>query len=467
MRQGFWLFCLLLVACQAKLPAEQLPAVGAPPSAQLLSDRRPDYQLSAGQATVFDQSREAYSHRFPDMDETHRTAFFSGESLFDQNWVTAPSSTVARDGLGPLFNARGCAACHVKDGRGQPFDAQGQPLEAVLVRLSQPGQDPHAGPLPDPQYGGQLQPFALQGLRPEGQLHVSWRQLTGQYADGVSYQLQAPEYQLQQPAYGGFSKELQFSVRQTPVLVGLGLLEQIPEPQLQALEDPDDHNQDGISGRTNQVWSLTQARAVRGRFGWKANQPDLQQQVAAAFAGDIGITTSLFPHSDVSAAQEAGFATLPTGGEPELDDRLLERVVFYVQNLAVPAQRHVSAAERQAGQLLFRRLNCQACHHEQFDVKGQKIYPYTDLLLHDLGPELADQRPDYLASGQEWRTAPLWGLGLLEKVNGHQRLLHDGRARSFEEAILWHGGEAEPAREAFKALTAVERQQLIKFLKAL
>jgi CxxC motif-containing protein (DUF1111 family) len=406
--------------------------------------------------TVQDRSQEAFSHRFPDMDPEKRTLFFSGESLFDQSWVTAPASTEARDGLGPLFNARSCAACHFKDGRTRPFDAQGQPTEAVLVRLSQAGQ-------PEPTYGEQLQPFAIGELAGEATLHIGWEPVAGAYGDGVAYSLQRPVFHFQGWNYGPPSSTLETSVRQSPQLIGLGLLEQIPAADILAQADPEDVNRDGISGRPNWVHSVRSGRAELGRFGWKANQPTIEQQVAAAFAGDIGITTSLFPKRHQSPVQAPFTVPYPDGGTPELPDRLLERVTLYIQNLAVPAARPAS----EAGAKTFQTLGCATCHRPTYQVQGATISPYTDLLLHDMGPELADQRPDGEANGQEWRTPPLWGVGLIPTVNGHSRYLHDGRARNLTEAVLWHGGEAAAARDRFKALPVQSRDHLITFLESL
>ncbi|HEY9843686.1 MAG: di-heme oxidoredictase family protein [Candidatus Sericytochromatia bacterium] len=459
-----FLLLLLLSACQpGPLPR---PAATVDAKVEAKVDTV-DQSLSAGRATVTDSSREAFSHRIPDRDEAHRTAFFSGESLFDQNWITAPSSTEARDGLGPLFNARACASCHVKDGRGNPFDASGQSLEPLLVRLSQPGRDAHGGPVPDPVYGGQLQPFALQNQVAEGQLEITRSSLSGKYADGQAYSLEEPHYRLIKPGYGPFSPELQLSVRQSPQLVGLGLLEQVPAAEILSWADEADHDRDGISGRPNQVWDQQTGQTVLGRFGWKANQPNLAQQVAGAFSGDIGISSRIYPQQEYSPVQAPALQKLPNGGQPELEAQLLDRVIFYSRNLAVPARRGAEQAKVRTGEQQFTALKCQACHRAAIPLGQDSLHPYSDLLLHDMGPELADQRPDFLASGQEWRTPPLWGIGLIEKVNGHTRFLHDGRARNLTEAVLWHGGEAAAAREGFKNLDAAGRQALITFLESL
>jgi CxxC motif-containing protein (DUF1111 family) len=241
-----------------------------------------------------------------------------------------------------------------------------------------------------------------------------------------------------------------------------------------ARADPDDADHDGISGRANWVWDQAAGASALGRFGWKANQPPLRQQAAGAALGDIGLTSPLFPGQNCGAGQ-AACAAAPSGGEPELSERFLDRLELYTQALAVPAMRAPRDASVRRGWELFNRAGCAACHtptlttgpHRLAALSGQIVHPFTDLLLHDLGPGLADGRPDFLASGSEWRTAPLWGIGLIERVNGHTRLLHDGRARDLAEAILWHGGEAAAAREAFRTMAPDERAALLAFLKAL
>ena len=467
---------LLVHAC-AVSDLERPLAGGAPNQATPAVASTP-FVTSGGRATVFDASKEAFSHRIPNPDLNHRTQFFTGESLFDQNWVAAPSSTLARDGLGPLFNARSCAACHGKDGRSNPFLSETVSDQALLVRLSAATQNPQSEQLPHDVLGGQLQPFALPLLEGEGVLDIRWKTIEGTYADGTSYRLTEPMFSLPFVAEQGLTMPL-FSVRQSPQLIGLGLLEQIPESVLLAQSDPEDRDNDGISGRPNRVWDVAQQKNVLGRFGWKANQPNVKQQVAGAFHGDIGITTSLFPEEEVTAAQaalhelayEGAVPNGMQGDEPELPDRLLERVTFYIENLAVPARRNAENEGVKRGEVLFSQLACQKCHTPRYTLQHSEgediIAPYSDLLLHDMGPALADGRPDFEATGQEWRTPPLWGIGLIETVNGHTRFLHDGRARNLTEAVLWHGGEALASQQAFTALSAQDRQSLIEFLESL
>jgi CxxC motif-containing protein (DUF1111 family) len=401
-------------------------------------------------------------------------AFFSGNSFFNSVWVKAPASTTARDGLGPLFNARSCSGCHFADGRGRPPLSDDEPFEGLLLRIGYAERGEHGESSSDPVYGGQLQPFALDGVPPEGLPRVRYRSQPGEYADGTPYELLVPSYSIENPAYGELSPELRLSPRVAPIMIGLGLLEALTDERLLELEDPDDRDQDGISGRANRVFDRSQAAFALGRFGWKAEQPNLRQQSAAAFLGDIGITSSLFPGSECTASETE---CLDEGDDdaPEIDDLLLDRVETYTRLLAPPIRERWNDERMVAGRRSFNELGCASCHTPRHvtgdgplpELSGQVIYPYTDLLLHDLGPELSDERPAFDAEGSEWRTPPLWGIGRIPVVNGHDRLLHDGRARGVAEAILWHGGEAEAAREGFRALAASERQNLVEFVESL
>jgi CxxC motif-containing protein (DUF1111 family) len=433
-----------------------------------------DDVLAGGDTTVFDESRAAYSFSARNLSAEERGDFSVGDNLFGDNWVIAPSSTSARDGLGPVYNALSCGSCHFHDGRGRPpTDDEGEML-SMLVRLSVPGVDPHGGPLGEPTYGGQLQPRSILDVPSEGGTTVHWTETTGVYADGSMYSLREPTLAFRGLGFGPIDPAVLTSMRVAPAVYGLGLLEVVPEDVIVARADPDDIDGDGISGRANRVWDVALGASVLGRFGWKANQPNLRQQTAAAFLGDIGITSTLFPDPECGPSQ-AACASARNGGAPELDDRLLDFVVFYGRTLAVPARRNADDPEVERGRLLFIELRCANCHtptmvtgYADIDaLSSQRIWPYTDLLLHDMGEGLADGRPDYLASGSEWRTPPLWGIGLLQTVNRHELLMHDGRARGFAEAILWHGGEGEAAREAFRESDASARQDLLRFLESL
>ncbi|MET1080032.1 MAG: di-heme oxidoredictase family protein [Pseudomonas sp.] len=444
----------------------------------------PGEQLSAGRATVNNRSGNAFSLPSANLSPSRRLDFSVGNSFFRSPWVIAPSTTTARDGLGPLFNTNGCQNCHIKDGRGHPPAADARNAVSMLVRLSIPALAPspteqavleRLGVLAEPTYGGQLQDMANPGVAPEGRVRVDYQPLAVRFADGSQVELRQPRLQIDRLGYGPLHPQTLFSARIAPPMIGLGLLEAIPEAALLAHADPDDHNGDGISGRPNRVWDDRQKRSVLGRFGWKAGQPSLNQQNAHAFAGDLGLTTRLLARDDCSAAQTA-CRDAPEGGVPEVSDSILASVLFYSRHLGVPLRRDAESPQVLAGKALFHQAGCAACHVPSFDtavdaaepeLASQRIHPYSDLLLHDLGEGLADGRPEFQASGREWRTPPLWGLGLTETVSGHTQLLHDGRARTPLEAILWHGGEAEAARQAVLQFDAGERAALLAFLNSL
>ncbi|MEO1451321.1 MAG: di-heme oxidoredictase family protein [Bacteroidota bacterium] len=419
--------------------------------------------------------RKAFDKSAPGVSKDNFTRFQAGNSFFRSSWVVAPSSTSARDGLGPLYNSISCTGCHIHDGRGRPPLEEGAALRSMLVRVSLPGQSAHGGPLPHPAYGTQIQNRSAKNFSPEGELDISYEEISGTYPDGTPYTLLKPTYRLRDLQYGAVMPDLELSPRTAPAVLGMGLLEAIPEAAILNLADEDDTNEDGISGRPNWVYDFEQEEVAMGRFGWKANQPSLRQQNASAFGGDLGLTTSLFPGGNCGEEQ-IDCQDAPNGGEPEITDDILDFVTAYTRSLGVPARREADSPQVLAGKALFTQVGCTSCHNPSFEtealpgfpeIANQTIFPYTDMLLHDMGPDLADNRPDYKATGQEWRTPPLWGLGLIEVVNGHTRLLHDGRARNMTEAILWHGGEAAASQAAFRELSGKEREDLIAFLKSL
>jgi CxxC motif-containing protein (DUF1111 family) len=417
--------------------------------------RDPDRALLGGDTTVFDDSKNAFGSPAKNASEGHRDRFVVGNSFFKQNWVTAPASTEARDGLGPLFNARSCSSCHLNDGRGRPPEP-GEDLIGLLFRFTN-----------SPTYGGQLQPYGVLDVPGEGVPQIAYEPVPGAYADG-SFELLHPSYGFEGLTYGPLEAGTLISPRVAPQIIGLGLLEAVPEATLVALADPDDVDGDGISGRVSYLDGAV------GRFGWKANQPDVRQQTAGAFLGDMGITSSLHETNDCTAVELECAAAL-NGGAPEIEEPRLADVVLYTRILAVPARRDLDDAQVLRGEDLFDSLGCASCHTNELktaasdlpELANQTIRPFTDLLLHDMGPELADNRPDNDASGVEWRTPPLWGIGLIHTVNGHTRFLHDGRARNVEEAVLFHGGEANAAKEAFVAASASDREALLRFLGSL
>ena len=432
-------------------------------------------ELSGGDTTVFDIGVNAFSLAARNLKGERRDKFFVGNSMFNRGWVTAPSSTEASDGLGPTFNATSCSGCHFKDGRGRPPIAADEAFLGLLLRLSIPGQDAHGGPLDEPSYGGQFNHRAILGVPGEGRAVVSYDEVPGTFGDGTAYSLRRPRYELLDLAYGPIDPAVMISPRVAPAMIGLGLLATIPDDAIAAIADPDDDDGDGISGRINQVWDPKAGAIGPGRFGWKANQAGLEQQNAGAFLGDIGITSPLFPTQNCPPAQTA-CAGAQTGGSPEVDQDKIDDVTYYARLLAVPGRRDFEDPTVLRGKALFQRSGCAGCHTPVHvtgandltpELANQTIRPFTDLLVHDMGDDLADNRPDFLADGHEWRTPPLWGIGLVGVVNEHTNFLHDGRARDLTEAILWHGGEAEASREEFRTLPADDRAALVRFLESL
>lgn len=431
-------------------------------------------QYSGGEATVFNESVNAFGEAAPNLTGNKDLFFVSGNAFFKRNWVSAPASTADLDGLGPLFNARSCSSCHLLDGRGKPPQSIGEEPVDLLFRLSRPSQDGN-GTRKDENYGGQFNHLSVLGVPPEGNVTVRYEEIPGEYPDGTTYSLRNPTYEFDSLAYGAFSKDMMISPRIAQHLVGLGLLEGIPEERLKELADPEDKNGDGISGRINYVYDHINEKMSVGRFGWKANEPSVRQQTAVALREDIGITSAAFPE-ELCAENQTDCKRSPSGGEPELSQDILDRLALYTETLAVPARRDWEDVQVLKGKKAFIEIGCASCHvpkhktgehPEHPEFSSQTIYPYTDLLLHDMGPGLADGRPDGEATGTEWRTPPLWGIGLIQTVSGHTFFLHDGRARNLEEAILWHGGEAETARNKFKQLSKNERENLITFLNSL
>lgn len=430
--------------------------------------------LAGGTTTVFNTSREAFAKPATNLPTGSLRDFTFGNKLFNTKWVTAPASVTSLDGLGPTFNRRSCSGCHFKDGRGRPPRSIDEPMKSMLVRLSIPGTGDKGAPRPHPAYGEQLNDRAIQGVPTEGVAKIVYDEIEGKYADGTTYALRKPKYTFHELAFGPLGDTILVSPRVAPAVLGMGLLEAIPEAAILNWADPDDRDGDGISGRPNKVWDVVNQKQSLGRFGWKANVATVREQAAAAARGDIGITTTLFPEENCPEAQQA-CREAPNGGTPEMSGKQLEKIVLYLSTLAVPARRNIANKTIKSGATLFQTAKCASCHIPQTEtgdhpipaLSHQKIQPFTDLLLHDMGEGLADNRPDFQASGREWRTPPLWGIGLVETVNKHTYFLHDGRARNLEEAILWHGGEAEPSKEMFRQMTKEERDHLIAFLKSL
>lgn len=449
----------------------------------------PGEALPGGAATTKKSiNRDIFSQPSANMSFERRADFAVGNAIFRKLWVSAPASTVSSDGLGPLYNARGCQNCHIKDGRGHPPAANWPEDDAVsmIMKLSIPPETQtvlevtnSAG---DPVYGHQLQDLAIQGHDAEGHIRIDYEETTVTLRDGTRVPLRKPAYSVTDLAYGLLHPKVTLSPRVAPQMIGLGLLEAVPEADIRAGADPDDTDGDGISGRANDVWSTRGNESALGRFGWKAGAPTIRQQGAEALVGDLGLSTSLFNKDagDCTSAQkrcqDALHGAPPHGEGFEVTDQLFDLVVSYAQNLAVPARRGHDRPDVLKGKAIFHELGCAACHRRSFTtgntggqnhLSNQTIWPYTDLLLHDMGEGLADGFTEGVANGREWRTAPLWGIGLTETVSGHTFFLHDGRARSLEEAILWHGGEAEKARNGYAALDATDRAALLAFVSSL
>lgn len=484
----------------------------------------PPSALLGGDNTVFDTSNEAFTNPLPLLTTAELAEFEEGDELFEEIWR-------GNDGLGPIFNATSCEGCHIEDGRGRPPAFTGETGTGLLLRLALNQQNANGSTLPDPVYGGQLQDDSTRRTDAEGTIDLSYQPIIGTYPDGTSYTLYQPTYDIVNLAYGDLHNDVTLSPRLAGQMIGLGLLEAIPDQTLLSLADPTDANGDGISGRVNRVWDTVAGSLSIGRFGWKANQPNLLQQTAGAFNGDIGVTSSLNPDQPCTDFQLECFMNrlnrrgtnrrdnqrgqnnpppppnrrgnnppppnngqnnpppppnlgqnnppppndAPISTQPEVTDEELRLVTFYSSTLAVPAQRNPTDPQVVLGQTLFESANCSSCHiptlqtgeHPISALSNQTIHPYTDLLLHDMGAGLADGQLDFQASGSEWRTAPLWGIGLLEEVNGYAFYLHDGRARTLEEAIMWHGGEATASQNAFASMSASDKAALIAFLKSL
>ena len=478
---------------RSDLSAEDLArvrAVTAPTSD--FSKAEPFETNPAGKGTTrFSVNQDSFSHFLDNLSFEQEERFKLGNALFRKIWVSSPSSTQASDGLGPLFNARGCQSCHIKDGRGHPpFEGQAENV-SMFLRLSVPPAEPDtrdaldgvfAGEVGDPTYGTQLQDFAVPGLPAEGRMVIDYADLPVTLGDGEIVTLRAPTYSVADLAYGPLADNVMLSPRMANPMIGLGLVEQIPSEDILALADPDDVDGDGISGRPN--WTIApETRTVElGRFGWKAGMASVRSQSAGAFAGDIGISTPLVdhPYGDCTGNQPDCLA-LPTGeqarlGPSEAPDPVLDLVTFYAQTLGVPERRDVDDPAVLAGKQAFYEAGCAGCHVPKFvtskaaenpALRFQLIWPYSDFLLHDMGEGLADHRPEGQADGYEWRTPPLWGIGLTQTVSGHSFFLHDGRAHNLTEAILWHGGEAQAARDAFATMSADQRADLLTFLESL
>jgi CxxC motif-containing protein (DUF1111 family) len=456
---------LALAAAAAAAAAETPPA--APPSA-IPSALGGALSRAAG-------GRDSFALPAPFLAGDRLERFFAGQRLFNIAFVPAPSAVVETQGLGPTFNRPSCAACHAGDGRGAPPKDAAEALNQMVVRLATVERAPVLRFAPHRRYGGQLNERAIEGVPAEGFAEIAWVEAPGAYADGTRYSLRRPRLALKELAFGILEPDTHLSPRVAPQLVGLGLLEAIREADI--LAHAETTQPDRVQGQPAREYDAAAGRFVLGRFGWRGERRDVRDQIAAALIGDMGITNPLHAAQNCPPIQRACRAA-PAGPQPEFSAAQLDTLVFYVSTLAVPARRAAEAPETRRGERLFFALGCDTCHRPRWttgphaipELARQTIHPFTDLLLHDLGADLADETVGGAPAhpfARLWRTAPLWGLGLVESVNGHLLLLHDGRARGFAEAILWHGGAAEPARERFRALPAADRDALVAFLRSL
>ncbi len=429
-----------------------------------------DRYYAGGETTVFSNTTQGFAVPAPNLTGERLSKHLDGDLAFEQAFVSAPATV--NSGLGPVYNNISCAACHPSDGRGMPpFD--GQAMESMLLRISVPGSHPTIAGAPKdvPGFGGQLADKALFGVQPEAKPVLTWMHSSFTFPDGEVVSLRKPHIEITD-SYSPWPSDAMVSPRVAPPVFGRGLLEAISETTLQELADPTDADGDGISGKINMVWDIASSSYLPGRFGWKAEQPTLLQQTATAYVQDMGVSNPVHPYDNAEGQpQEDNLSD-----DPEISMQIVEDAAFYVQTLSVPARRNVEDEDVERGSQLFSQIGCGACHVSSVvtgsladvpEVSQQRIYPYTDMLLHDMGDELSDNRPSFDATGNEWRTPPLWGIGLTRLVNGHEYLLHDGRARDLQEAILWHGGEAEQSRDAYASLDKAEREKVLRFLRSL
>lgn len=423
-------------------------------------------EFSGGNATTFIKSRDAFGQSASGLTDLQENQFFVGNSLFNQNWVSAPASTTARDGLGPMFNAKSCSGCHFKDGRGKPPTFTGEVNTGLLFKLI------HFGGGVDPNYGGQLQDQALPNIAAEAKMNITYTEITGAFEDGTAFSLQKPEYSIIDEQYGALQSII--SPRIAQQLCGVGLLDAISIATLMQFVDEFDVDGDGISGKLNNVTNDQNGQMSYGKFGWKAGKTSLINQNATAFVNDMGISSDIFPNQNCSPNQ-ADCVSAANGGSPEIIMERLQDVTLYTSALSVPVRRDFKSEQVLKGKKIFLESNCAVCHipkmmtgiSEINTLSNQTIFPYTDMLLHDMGDGLADNAQEFDANGKEWRTPPLWGIGLINEVNQHTYFLHDGRARNIMEAVLWHGGEAEQSKNKILKLNAEDRNALIAFLNSL
>lgn len=418
---------------------------------------------------IHDRTKTALSHPYADLSDEASDQFVLGRSFFTIPWVEAPAATTARDGLGPLFNANSCVSCHQNNGGGVAVIGQGSVERSIVIKLAQSSAsistvDPHTGFIPDPVYGGQLSINGNNDVPFEGRVEVNLVQQQVSYQDGSTVSLFKPEFKITNLNYGPLSPLTSINPLRAPPLIGLGLIEQIPEQQIIQLQDENDRDGDGISGRVNRVWSVQYSELKAGRYGWKATKASVIEQTADALINDMGLTTPWFNEENCTAQQPACLEAYRSAG-PDVPMQRLLAISDYLTHLRTPRE---AKAVNPLGRQLFTSLGCENCHRNDYQTdKGIKVNPYSDFLLHDMGTGLAGNTAMFQAKAEEWRTPPLWGTGLSKILNPDAGYLHDGRAATLEQAVMWHGGEAKSSQQAFAGLKKQDRDILLAFLNSL
>ena len=417
------------------------------------------------------ETRESFAAPIPSLSLKKMRQFTGGRHLFRRTWTPAPSSVKSLDGLGPVFNRVSCSGCHVKDGRGRPPE-EGSKFRSMVIKLS---MNKNNKVLPDPNYGYQLNDKAILGVPYEGKATISYSQREVFYKDKSKAELSVPHYHFHSLSFGPLNTNTNYSGRVAPAVFGLGLIEAIKQEDIIKNQDILDTNNDGISGKASFIIDVPSNKKVLGRFGWKATRGTLLHHIAGAASEDMGLTSSIFPKLNCMHIQKECSKQI-NGGTPEISQKQINMLQVYMQTLAVPRQRDVNDKEVIAGSNLFKKIGCENCHVSTYitgkhkdheELSNRVIKPYSDFLLHNMGPELDDGLQEGKVKSREWKTPPLWGIGLVKVVNRHTRFLHDGRAKSIEEAILWHGGEGLGSKEKFLSLGAKERRKILKFLSSL
>ena len=448
------------------------------------ADTFADPSLPGGETSNQVENKNSFSLSSRNLEEHMRINFLVGNALFERMWEDSSiSKNIAKDGLGPFFSARSCESCHINDGRGHIPLTNKEDKISVVIQISQniEQSNDYIKNIDDDTYGGQISEFAVKDVLKEADIIIDYKYSLEMYEDGRVVELRRPIIKIDNLNYGEFNESTTFSARIAQPMIGLGLIEHISDQSLLMNEDIDDTNKDGVSGKANKVWDIQKEKLAIGRFGWKAAQPSVYQQTADAFYHDMGLSNKLYSNPFNCTSKQEECTKAISGNSEEYDDLevssdQLDLVTFYSSQLGVPVRRSINAENVKKGKEIFFALNCNSCHVESFttgdsgshvNLNNQIIYPYSDFLLHDMGESLSDGVSEFLALGSEWRTPPLWGIGLTNIVSDEYGYLHDGRARTIEEAILWHGGEAKEIIQNYKKLKKNEVNQLLSFINSL